>query len=55
MGKQIGDVSSGCSYAAVLHSADREDKFVGFKLVAVTSLDLGVSGSSTTIYSVVAK
>jgi hypothetical protein len=56
VGKQKGDVSFGHSYAAVLRSVDRDvEKFVGFKPVFVTSLDLGVFGSSTTIYSVVEK
>jgi hypothetical protein len=53
MGKHKGDVSSCRSYAAVLHRDD--ETFVGFKLVAMTSLDLGVSGSLAIIYIVVAK
>jgi hypothetical protein len=37
----------------VLRSVDRDvEKSVGFKPVFMTSLDLGVSGSSTAIYSV---
>jgi hypothetical protein len=42
VGKQKGDVSSGCSYPVVFCSVDRDvEKFVGFKPVFVTSLDLG--------------
>jgi hypothetical protein len=56
VGKQKEDVSSGRSYAAVLHSMDRVDeKSVGFKPMFVILLDLGVSGSSAAIYSIAAK
>jgi hypothetical protein len=40
----------------VLRSVDRDvEKSVGFKPVFMTSLDLGVSGSSTAIYNVAAE